>query len=435
MVPSARRPLRVRRWDGYALVSENRQNTSRLLTPGAQYRRRCHLLGPWTARRFRQTPLRTQHAYFGTRSRLEEVKSSGIFLSGGVDSGTIAACAMGLKRDQLLTGSVKGITTVYRRFCDSENEEGPLVNQLSTLQNMPVDYVVGDDVGLIIEEGELGLSDEPSAHIWEGAQRKRLSYAAELGLTVVLTGDGGNEIAAGNLYYLCEHIKKLRLLEAAHELRSICRLEEFQLLATLWTYGIRPIMLAPKWRNFGIPWWAVRERVQSFDLLGEWEADIQPQGDMDTGNWHEAVMINDQSPYLSWEYWSGQRSKMQVFRPFLDQRVVETMLTMPNEIKRFRGLRKHALREAMQGRLPESIRTGKKKLASRARLLESLNVNYGHIEHILTKSIVGGLGFVDEKRMLEALSRCMVGDFSTFGALSNVIRLEIWLRHMESSGG
>ena len=66
MVPSARRPLRVRRWDGYALVSENRQNTSRLLTPGAQYRRRCHLLGPWTARRFRQTPLRTQHAYFGT---------------------------------------------------------------------------------------------------------------------------------------------------------------------------------------------------------------------------------------------------------------------------------------------------------------------------------------------------------------------------------
>ena len=65
MVPSARRPLRVRRWDGYALVSENRQNTSRLLTPGAQYRRRCHLLGPWTARRFRQTPLRTQHAYFG----------------------------------------------------------------------------------------------------------------------------------------------------------------------------------------------------------------------------------------------------------------------------------------------------------------------------------------------------------------------------------
>ena len=68
MVPSARRPLRVRRWDGYALVSENRQNTSRLLTPGAQYRRRCHLLGPWTARRFRQTPLRTQHAYFGSRA-------------------------------------------------------------------------------------------------------------------------------------------------------------------------------------------------------------------------------------------------------------------------------------------------------------------------------------------------------------------------------
>ena len=70
MVPSARRPLRVRRWDGYALVSENRQNTSRLLTPGAQYRRRCHLLGPWTARRFRQTPLRTQHAYFGASAEL-----------------------------------------------------------------------------------------------------------------------------------------------------------------------------------------------------------------------------------------------------------------------------------------------------------------------------------------------------------------------------
>ena len=75
MVPSARRPLRVRRWDGYALVSENRQNTSRLLTPGAQYRRRCHLLGPWTARRFRQTPLRTQHAYFGTRL----VQDEGLF--------------------------------------------------------------------------------------------------------------------------------------------------------------------------------------------------------------------------------------------------------------------------------------------------------------------------------------------------------------------
>ena len=30
MLPSARRPLRVQRWDGYAQVSENQKNTSPL---------------------------------------------------------------------------------------------------------------------------------------------------------------------------------------------------------------------------------------------------------------------------------------------------------------------------------------------------------------------------------------------------------------------
>ena len=138
MVPSARRPLRVRRWDGYALVSENRQNTSRLLTPGAQYRRRCHLLGPWTARRFRQTPLRTQHAYFGISG-----------LQGGLDALVVAGVAfdrtgrLQIDDDRLSTALSENLDQVRQLFTAQGNTSDTGVAFVGSTKNTRAgDYVV-----------------------------------------------------------------------------------------------------------------------------------------------------------------------------------------------------------------------------------------------------------------------------------------------------
>ena len=67
MVPSARRPLRVRHWDGYAQMSKNQKNTSPFADSKGPMPTNPTPIAPLPAIRLHQMLCPTQHAYLRTR--------------------------------------------------------------------------------------------------------------------------------------------------------------------------------------------------------------------------------------------------------------------------------------------------------------------------------------------------------------------------------
>ena len=63
MVPSARRPLRVRHWDGYAQMSKNQKNTSPFADSKGPMPTNPTPIAPLPAIRLHQMLCPTQHAY------------------------------------------------------------------------------------------------------------------------------------------------------------------------------------------------------------------------------------------------------------------------------------------------------------------------------------------------------------------------------------
>jgi asparagine synthase (glutamine-hydrolysing) len=65
---------------------------------------------------------------------------------------------------------------------------------------------------------------------------------------------------------------------------------------------------------------------------------------------------------LHWEDRDSMAHSIEARVPFLDHRVVELVLGLPDEFKLSQGLTKRVLRDAMRGVLPESVRMRTDKL-------------------------------------------------------------------------
>jgi asparagine synthase (glutamine-hydrolysing) len=65
---------------------------------------------------------------------------------------------------------------------------------------------------------------------------------------------------------------------------------------------------------------------------------------------------------LKWEDRNSMFFSLEARVPFLDHRLVERTLTLPDEMIIRDGMTKHVLREAMKGRLPEPIRMRRDKI-------------------------------------------------------------------------
>ena len=139
------------------------------------------------------------HVYRATKEALMESVAAhlvsdvpiGIFLSGGIDSGALA----GLISD-LGVRNLHGVTLAYEEFLNTPNDEAPLAAKLASHYgiNHHVRYVRYDEF-LSDLPGIISAMDQPSidgVNTWYASKG-----IAELGLKVVISGVGGDELFQG----------------------------------------------------------------------------------------------------------------------------------------------------------------------------------------------------------------------------------------------
>lgn len=305
----------------------------------------------------RHKPISYQEAVTCVRNEIEEAVSRqmvadvpvGVYLSGGIDSSAILASATKIK---------KNIKTFSVGFDLEENEEIEKFNRDSSLANETARHFGADHHELILTshdvaeslETVVGNIDDPISNPTAIAMA-HLSRFAKREVTVVLSGNGGDELFGGYERYrmnrradMVDRIPGARLvlperIKKAVKMSSLERLAQFEFEKD---YRLERVLH----KKFFVSGKVIEQRFAKYI-----------EGITDNT---EALMMADLRSWLPDQALSlGDRMSMygsvEERVPFLDREVVDLALSLPLGYKVTPFTTKKILKDAFRGELPDML--------------------------------------------------------------------------------
>jgi asparagine synthase (glutamine-hydrolysing) len=309
------------------------------------------------------------------RAQLVSDVPLGLFLSGGVDSSAIVALA-----SRALTG--RRVKTFSLGFTEPSYDERLFARAVADFcgtEHTEMEFSAADAAELL--EGAGDLLDEP---LVDGSflPLYRLSQLARREVTVVLSGDGGDEIFCGYPTFQADRAARLvqrlspavrramahavdRLTPSARYGSAESLLKRFfralpypreirtQLLLGGLTLGEQAALLSP----------AVREASQHLDPYEELTATVAGLPGLDPV---DGLIYQHCKSYLADQNLvavdrASMACGLEVRAPFLDRSLVELAGRMPSTLK-LKGWRtKHILKRALRGLVPDAILARRKQ--------------------------------------------------------------------------
>ncbi len=270
----------------------------------------------------------------------------GIHLSGGIDSGLVAATV----KNSVKQVSMRGYTVVFDHLIP--DQERQFASATAKHLGFPVEFLSADD---FLPYARWDRTPEPIHDPFYFSQRAQYRDLVSHS-RVALSGHGGDELMLG--CYLADLYGRLPLSRIAKDL-----------LSCLFVHRLRPpIGLRTVWRRrrrgptLGRlpPAWIRRELVQRYDLthrVAEWSADWAPSAHPLRSQAYRYYTSPAWPSVLEQEdaNFTGQPVEMRY--PFFDLRVAEFLLALPPLPW---CVNKAIARKAMKNLLPESVRRRRK---------------------------------------------------------------------------
>lgn len=277
----------------------------------------------------------------------------GTFLSGGYDSSVVTAIAQDIANKPLNTFSIG--------FREKEIDESEYARSIA-------EYLGTNHTEMIIDEAEMidlvesipEYYDEPFA---DNSQIPSMLVAklAKKDVTVVLSGDGGDELFCG--YNLYELVKKAQMFDSVGALLMSMKnhLPKFN----SYIYEKLPISVKTVSENRNIntktqfgakgDFECCRNMVL-FDECKEITYNVEPR--YREKNWQIVRMLLDMDTYLPEDILckvdrATMKYSLEARCPLLDKNVVEFSYTIPHEYKYKKGIKKHILKELAYDYIPK----------------------------------------------------------------------------------
>jgi asparagine synthase (glutamine-hydrolysing) len=285
--------------------------------------------------------------------RLRSDVPVGVLLSGGIDSSSIAAAVRHLDphRDDIkLISAVGGI---------GGQDEQPFIDIVANHLNWPVEKVVLDyppSSALDRISDVSWFNDEPIGGFSTVAHYLLMKRARDLGITVLLSGQGADEALCGYRKYLGFYLQELitsgRWLAAGQVLQQFVRTRA---VLSQFDYDEAKRYLP---RAFRLP---------ESDIRGPALRDVTERVDVGLNGSgvvkRQAVDIEKLSvPVLvHYEDRMSMAFSREIRLPFLDYRLVSLLVPLPVELKLRNGWTKWVFRRAMESMLPNEIAWRKDK--------------------------------------------------------------------------
>mgnify|MGYP001164678834 CR=1 FL=1 len=303
------------------------------------------------------------------RSHLRADVPVGSCLSGGLDSSSIVCVANGLLR-------LEGVQERQHAFSSCSAiprfDEREYVEAVVRHTGVEAHYVYPDLARLFDQLDRITWhQDEPFGSTSIFAQWSVFALAAESGVKVMLDGQGADEQLAGYQGYhgalYASLFRRLRWLELWREIHA-ARLAHGH--GSLWAIKYLADALLPAALRYPLramvgketaspPWLDLRRlgATPRDPLRGEAGAALSI-----VELSHRQLTRSNLQMLLHWEDRDSMAHSIEARVPFLDHRLVEFVLGLPDDCKIHRGVTKRVLREGLRGVLPEAIRTRMSKL-------------------------------------------------------------------------
>jgi asparagine synthase (glutamine-hydrolysing) len=371
----------------------------------------------------------------------------GIFLSGGLDSISVAAAAADRARATHKAAPWALSLAMPDPSCDERETQTIVAKTLGLPQRLvEFDDAVGER-GLIAEAAALGSGlSSPLLNIWAPAYLALATRAAEDGVKTVLSGSGGDEWLSVSPYLSADLIARgdfagwWRFFQAFRRSYRHSALRHVSLVA--WTFGARPLGSQLAFRMAPGPWQRRRHsrstrhdpawvapapalrKLQHERAAGGLEDASPPQGfylrEMRGGLDH---------PLTSWEleeqYEFGNRTGQRFTHPYWDPDLVDMLYRTPPAVLLGGGRAKGLIREAMARRIPAAGLGLQRKVPGTSFYRSLVN---RHLPAAAAAAgacrALAGLGVITDAA---AKGYADV----TFGSVTNrwdVINLEMWVR-------
>jgi asparagine synthetase B (glutamine-hydrolysing) len=377
----------------------------------------------------------------------------GIFLSGGVDSGLVAAVAAERTRARQAPAPL----ALSAAFPDPQSNEVATQKAVATALGIELVLLPVEDRGadgvllpLLLTAAESHL---PTTAPWEAVYERLAAVARERGCRSLLTGDGGNELLEARWQLAADLLRRgdLRKLRTLYRLgRSYYGFSRRGMLRTLaWRSGARIVVrdwvgamvgsarpdIVGAWYRSRysnvipkglVPDEALRTRVVDRML------DVHPAPSRGAG--YPALrrrVYDDPATALAIEasFAWGQKVGMETHAPLLDVDLIRFLYHIPPELLSFGGRAKGLAQASLDRRL-DTHRLPVFRAASPETFFRTvLEAEAGRAVAMLGGApILSGLGIIDKS----ALDAAVQGDFSPgnlgYSGVWSILGLEAWLR-------
>jgi asparagine synthase (glutamine-hydrolysing) len=294
-----------------------------------------------------------------TRRMISDVPV-GTFLSGGIDSSLITAIAQTTRSTPIKTFTIG--------FHDSEYNEAQFANTIAR-------HIGSDHHELYIDESEMcnlvasipDYFDEPMADSSQ-IPTMLVSKLAKAEVSVVLTGDGGDELFCGyGRYDWADQARKYDIIGA-----MLYNATKMPMIKRLGIESHFPSSIQTVMKN--------RNDEQKSQCIGTFNIDIccemliDSQRDikysierrMDTNNWMQRLMLVDLLTVLPEDLLqkvdkSSMKYSLEARCPLLDYRIVEYSFHIPHKYKYMNGDKKHILKDILFDYVPKELMDRPKK--------------------------------------------------------------------------
>ncbi|MDP9341257.1 MAG: asparagine synthase (glutamine-hydrolyzing) [Actinomycetota bacterium] len=306
----------------------------------------------------------------------------GSCLSGGIDSSSVVGLMGKILREQpdaatSLGGRIHTFTSSY--------DDDPSVDERRYA--LPVAGAVDAETHLVFPTPQDFVEqfpkmtyhfDMPFGTLSFYAQWCVMRAAKEAGMTVMLDGQGGDEVFGGygkfRYGYLASLLRSGRVPTLAREAAAMVRQGDRYLLDIRNGYRYLPSSVR---RRLGVdsllarslrPGLAVASAATSNPATRWWANARARSGTGDGGLTAvqrlqvDDITLDTLPQLLRYEDRSSMAFSIEARVPFLDHEVVEFGLSLPDHLKISGGWSKYALRQSLQGVLPDLVRTRKTKL-------------------------------------------------------------------------
>ncbi len=365
------------------------------------------------------------HLERAVRDRLP-LGSAGVFMSGGLDSTSVAAMSKKVIRERGSETSLRAHTVSYTPLFN--DDESLFASSVAEHLSIPIEILAGASSPPFDGWAESAISSpEPCS---EPFLRLNIQHYRQLaaGARVALTGDGGDDILTGRAWpYLAYLLRRARVGTIAWAFSDYTfRYKRFPPLRA----GIRARVhrwLGRADGSAGFPGWLEPRFERELRLRDRWKELQQPVKEV-----HPLHSVGYAS--LTSSYWPNMFENedagwtgvaVETRAPLLDQKLLRFLLRVPPVPW---CMNKELLRESMAGLLPEEVRLRKKTPLLGDPLMLHTQKN-GWKATIASDACERLKMFVDCK-MLTATSHPAVG--STLWADLRPIALDFWLKSVEN---